>query len=879
MLKKVLSFILISSIVWAGLIGISTLERNSAAYQDGQKGLYAYYTRTEFNEHSKQISGDHADIIVNLDDKGQFVFSRKYSYRPTWVTSNQEEVVDHLASIKGDGPAEKNFDKRSTYSYARIIEQSNEQVVIHWRYFPDFNKLDPTGVVHEIYTIKRNGIVIREFKKGTEKVEDWDDPKNKIVQTFRLTAKGIRNIDKQESSYSAKAEPVKGNPVLSPSKESPVAWWKFDEGEGNQVTEVHSDRKTTIAGHTSLWKKGISGTALGFDGYYANINIQGQDTPQIKENFTIDTWVVLGAYPWDKAPIIHQSTHFGEEGYYLGFNEQGQITFTVNGQEIVTNNPVNRNQWLHIVGTYGEGSMEIYLNGVQEAKRSVFGEVDIPYEKPLRIGLNTEALSATAPVREEQNYPTLFGLEGLIDEVKIYNKKLSAATITSTFNRIKPGDAITKNPDIQKRILPGEPGAGAKFGATYKRLKYHDLWDNMWRVDPYSDVIVKFDKLPTNYVYWRGTSYGVNMVTENNLWMSDQSVELANANATPGKPSLAEHMSDKEARYSHVRVLENTDARVVIHWRYAVNDVFFNQAFETDFVDEYHTIYPDGTLFRSLEYWGFSDHMKEEDVDLLIEGDLQPLTPADKLPSDIINEQALSIANIDGTKKDLIYDGSQFKEDGEYLGEILMANFKSNWKIFTAFQAGGNGGPWGKEEQSPHSNNMFTGPWNHWPVARIVSDGRYAFDGDGRVNHFALSTSEGHSAFMYGFSNQFNKTKQDITDLISIVKAWRQSPELTNLQGGIDEDYDGEQRDYNLVMHEDSLSFTLNGSEENPIHNPAFEILNWNSDHKAELFMDTKRVRNFRQGIVRDTDGVQKLILYLPLDTQDKMNLEIRKVK
>ena len=30
-----------------------------------------------------------------------------------------------------------------------------------------------------------------------------------------------------------------------------------------------------------------------------------------------------------------------------------------------------------------------------------------------------------------------------------------------------------------------------------------------------------------------------------------------------------EPMSDKQDRYSHVRIVENNDARTVIHWRYA----------------------------------------------------------------------------------------------------------------------------------------------------------------------------------------------------------------------------------------------------------------------------------------------------------------------
>jgi hypothetical protein len=61
-------------------------------------------------------------------------------------------------------------------------------------------------------------------------------------------------------------------------------------------------------------------------------------------------------------------------------------------------------------------------------------------------------------------------------------------------------------------------------------------------------------------------------VTENDKMMSDQSVEINGING------WYEVMMDKQNRYSHVRVLENNDARVVLHWRYALCDRFYNIA-------------------------------------------------------------------------------------------------------------------------------------------------------------------------------------------------------------------------------------------------------------------------------------------------------------
>ncbi|MEM8891227.1 MAG: T9SS type A sorting domain-containing protein, partial [Bacteroidota bacterium] len=392
---------------------------------------------------------------------------------------------------------------------------------------------------------------------------------------------------------------------------------------------------------------------------------------------------------------------------------------------------------------------------------------------------------------------------------------------------------------------------------------------NMWRVTEFEDVTVKFEDLPTSYVYWRGTTHGVNMVTENNLWMSDQSVEIfCGDNGFPpapsGNPSLSEHMSDKEARFSHVRVIENTPARVVVNWRYAVADVFYEQCSEANFVDEYHTIYPDGTLFRNTTFWA-----NGEDI---VSSDLQPLTSPALLPADVVNMQALSIANLDGTSSNLSWaNGIPEGED-----EILMANFKSNWKIYQAFSAGFSAGPWGAENQSARSTAPFAGPWNHWPVSRIVSDGRQAWDNDGRVNHFALSTGGGGSVIMYGFSNQASTSSQDPTTVIPTVKAWRDSPPLSSISGGSSQGYNVDQREYNLTRSGSNISFTLAGSNDAPILNPCFVIKNWNTNAATPLLVNGAPAANYKQGIIVDTDGTETLLLYVPMQSEMPTTFEIQ---
>ena len=64
-------------------------------------------------------------------------------------------------------------------------------------------------------------------------------------------------------------------------------------------------------------------------------------------------------------------------------------------------------------------------------------------------------------------------------------------------------------------------------------------------------------------------------------------------------------MSDKQSRYSHVGILESSDARVVVHWRYALAEVEHHKGAHPDpltgwfdWADEYWTVYPDGVAVR-----------------------------------------------------------------------------------------------------------------------------------------------------------------------------------------------------------------------------------------------------------------------------------------
>ena len=225
----------------------------------------AFYTRIisgeEFEKYSR--TGEYADIVVDLgQDNSTFVFWRGSSYLPYLETPAGKWYVEEVIPREGDGEGVMS-DRINTFSHVRIIENQPGKVIIHWRYLPEFSgKNRHTGVdtrnfVDEYFTITSDLRVSRTIRKGTEKIDDWRDPKNRILQTFDLTPGGIRNLTSSKASTSYLTDPVSGSPVISDPAIDPVAWWKFDEGNGDITLENISGESSMISGHKSIWKKGL----------------------------------------------------------------------------------------------------------------------------------------------------------------------------------------------------------------------------------------------------------------------------------------------------------------------------------------------------------------------------------------------------------------------------------------------------------------------------------------------------------------------------------------------------------------------------------------------------------------------------------------------
>ena len=837
----------------------------------GEKDFKAFYTC--YGE-GDDISGPYADIVIRFPDEKLLIFSRETSYMPFLSYRKDKWPVSRIIERKGDGD-EIQPDRDNIYSYARIIKNSQEEVIIHLRYFPDFSKTEFAGVVHEYFSVKSDGTVNRTIQPGRDKLDEFNDPRNWYREELMLSRSSIKQISFSEPEPSEEALPiVEGAPIIPrEGTDNPLLRWTFDEGlkarpfrQKDITIEKVNGIPCPIDGNISLWKKGISGTALAFDGYHSKVTFKNTAPPAESAPFTLEAWVALGAYPWKEGAIIDITDKEG--GVYLGISDLGQLIFKISGKNkqhtLASNKEIGLYEWTHIAATYLEVRNEarIYING-REAGRASLGD-DEPRFAPtdIVIGLNKNPARTSQHVSKdyppeirtpEGNQSMVYGIEGLIDEVGIYGEAMMDAQVRESYALFGKDEQLLLNPDMQTRELPGEvDGENAdQFGAYYTRLKYHDLWDNLWRSGPWPDIVVRFDQLPCNVVYWRGPNYGAGWVTEKNIWMSDQSSEIGTFYG------CAEHMADKQNRFAHVRILENTAARVVIHWRYASADIMYQFSNRRTWTDEYHYIYPDGMAVRHVNY--YDGGVGWQDVQFFA----QPGTT----PEDNINLQALTVANLDGESFEMDWS-DRIPENELEDASISVVNFKSDYKVVVIYPDGSRIETWGEQERATPQTH-FAGPWNHWPVSQMPNDGRYALRTD-RVTHSALGGAGPESMAIYGFTNQ------EITTLVPLARFWNSPPELKVLSGAKQAGYDKSQKAYIMESTGGEITLSIGADEESPLHNPCFVIRHW-GNKEIKMVMNSKVMdteSDFRFGFVPTAAG-HDLVIWIRTESEQIVRISI----
>jgi len=630
-------------------------------------------------------------------------------------------------------------------------------------------------------------------------------------------------------------------PLAAQTELAPKALWKMDEVKGEAVEDSASGRDDAFSGNFRLIR-GVIGQALKFDGFTTVVRKKAADAPVLGGAFTVEAWVAIAAYPWNWCGVVGQQVE-AQSGYALEIGPLGEFGLKAFAggawRECVSEAKIPLRTWTHIAGTFDKATgFALYLDGKPSGVLKFGGDFKPAPEADLLVGSNPGPRKAAFIHREYGTLPAVYSLDAALDEVAIRDQALPEDALARRVAARKPVTA----PEIPARVLPSGPAGPGRFGAYYTKLNYYWEWDDLFRVAEQPDVVVQFDGSPIRVVFWRGTRYSPVWVTENNLWMADQSVETWD-----GKEGCFEHMQDPKCLYSHVRVIENTPARVVVHWRYAPVSAY-NHLWNVDprtgwglWVDEYYYFYPDRTGIRQVSWQKGSlgrPSQFQESIVFAHPGQVQ---------GDVINVDFVTVANLKGEKVVFSYIKDPPKQTTKVIPPnptIQMHNLKAKNKPFIIFEPGDSMGYF---RDMNIENLAKPGSCNHWPEGLIPCDGRTGRTTDRATSFlgFPISDPVRHPGeTRERIYSLYGMTDAPFDEILPLARSWSEAPELKVVSGPLkSEGFDPAQRAYVLTNGAAGkpapTELALLAEADSPVNNVCLLIKGWGGEG-ASVLLDGK---------------------------------------
>ena len=668
--------------------------------------------------------------------------------------------------------------------------------------------------------------------------------------------------------------------AVGAAAQDPKAYWNFDKMENRQTQEAISGKADVLEGYFEK-APGIKGDGLRLDGFTACLKTTGSNRIVSGNEITVEAWISLGEYPWNWCPVLTAESD-EVKGYRLMIGPLGQASMecAIGGQWISCTSgrdAIPLRTWMHVVGVYRANTdLALYINGALIAANKIMGSITSVRSNYV-LGMVARPDKPSDIHRTWGTLAAYYGLDGIIDEVKVYDQALPADHIKKSYAAVSVG-----KPDISPRRLPAIEKNPGRFGAFYTKLKYYPGWDRLWPVDQDPDIVVCFPNSPVKLIFWRGIRYGASWVSENENWMTDQSVEAWGQGAED-REGCFEHMQDRHCRFSHVRIIENTDARVVVHWRYAPVSAY-NNTWRVDpktgwecWIDEYYFIYPDAGAIRKVSWKKGTlgePRQFQETLALLHPG---------QIVSDLLERDYVTVADYSGKTGKASYVENPnaapygpFSWDVSHPYTIQQYNFKSRNKPFICFEPGNK---MFLRFENLASYNRASG-CNHFPVGQARCDGRTTLTSD-RPSHcssFPISDPVLHEtddrefwAALYGLNTM------TVPDLIEFGKSWAHSPEaVLNDRDVVSGGYDRTERCYQLVNaagKPKKIDLSLSGNASSPVINPVLHVKNWNGP-RPKVVLNGKEAGAAKVGLNHKLEGTD-LVVFLPIQSKSRVDVRI----
>ncbi|TWU41961.1 LamG domain-containing protein [Novipirellula artificiosorum] len=199
---------------------------------------------------------------------------------------------------------------------------------------------------------------------------------------------------------------------LAPCQASLIAHWTGDNTANDSSGNLHHG---TLSGDTN-YVTGVVGQAFSFDGNgdYVSVNPSASLEPS---TISVTAWLKIPDQ--SRLRMVADSSHGSGKGWALQIRDTGSVSFAYgNGSafpEVISVDTVDDDAFHHVAAVKDATTMTIYIDGMFDHSISYVGTAAAS-GLPVRIG------SWLGGGRD---------LQGLVDDVRIYDNALSASEVSS----------------------------------------------------------------------------------------------------------------------------------------------------------------------------------------------------------------------------------------------------------------------------------------------------------------------------------------------------------------------------------------------------------------------------------------------------------------
>jgi len=217
------------------------------------------------------------------------------------------------------------------------------------------------------------------------------------------------------------AESVTASFTLNPigTESGLIAAYAFDEGSGTTVVDASGNSHTGTLNGATWSTSGKFGGALSLDGMSARVTVPSSADLNVTSGFTLMAWVYPTAAQSNWRTVLHKET---DRYYLMASSDQNTPasggTFVAGNENTYGPTALPVNTWSHLAATYDGNVVRLFVNGTQVASQA--------QTTPLTISTGPLSIGGTAAYGEY--------FQGTIDEVRVYNRALSASELQADMN-------------------------------------------------------------------------------------------------------------------------------------------------------------------------------------------------------------------------------------------------------------------------------------------------------------------------------------------------------------------------------------------------------------------------------------------------------------